>query len=250
MITEAIILAGGMGTRLQSVLGDLPKSLAPVAGKPFLSYLLDNSKKQGIKKFIFALGHGTDQVESFVKKSLPQGSYVCSVEEEPLGTGGAIYKACGLAESPNVIVLNADTFFGVSYSNLTIIHELRKADCTLALKPMKAFDRYGAVEFEKQVVIGFKEKKYYKEGFINGGVYALSVPSFLKKSFPVRFSFEQEYLEKEYRHGKILALVSEGYFIDIGIPEDYQRAQEQLVANIQPPPTAKPGLSNPNTHVI
>ena len=232
MITEAIILAGGLGTRLQSVTGDLPKCLAPVAGRPFLSYLLDNSKKQGIKKFIFALGHRTDQIESFVKKSLPEGSYVFSTEAEPLGTGGAVYKACGQAAGPNVIVLNADTYFGITYSNLSIIHELRKAACTLALKPMKAFDRYGAVEIEKQVVTGFGEKKYRKEGLINGGVYALSVASFLQKSFPANFSFERDYLERDYRNGKFLALVSDAYFIDIGIPEDYQLAQEELVSNI------------------
>jgi len=232
MITEAIILAGGLGTRLQPVVGDLPKCLAPIAGRPFLSYLLESAKKQGIKKFIFALGHKTDQIETFVKKSLPEGSYIFSTEEEPLGTGGAIHKACSLAEGPNVIVLNADTYFGILYSNLSIIHELRKADCTLALKPMKAFDRYGAVEIERQVVTGFGEKKYRKEGLINGGVYALSVEPFLQKSFPRNFSFERDYLEKEYRRAKFLALVSDAYFIDIGIPEDYQRAQEELVANV------------------
>jgi len=232
MISEAIILAGGLGTRLQSVVGELPKCLAPVAGKPFLSYLLDNSKKQGIKKFIFALGHKSDQIESFVKKSLPEGSYIFSTEEEPLGTGGAIYKACGMVSEPNVIILNADTFFGIMYSNLVIIHELRKADCTLALKPMRAFDRYGAVEIEKQVITGFGEKKFHKEGLINGGVYALSVASFLQKSFPANFSFERDYLEKNYRSGKFLAMVSDAYFIDIGIPEDYQRAQEELLAKV------------------
>ena len=126
-----------------------------------------------------------------MKKSLPEGSYVFSIEEDPLGTGGAIYKACSLATGPNVIVLNADTYFGIMYSNLAIIHELRKAECTLALKPMQAFDRYGAVEIEKQVVTGFGEKKYRKEGLINGGVYALSVASFLQKSFPASFSFER-----------------------------------------------------------
>jgi len=232
MITEAIILGGGLGTRLQPVVGDLPKSLAPVAGRPFLSYLLENAKKQGIKKFIFALGHKSDQIEAFVKKSLPEGSYVFSTEEEPLGTGGAIYKACSLAEGPNVIVINADTYFGVTYSNLTIVHELRKAACTLALKPMKAFDRYGAVEIEKQTVTGFGEKKYHKDGLINGGVYALSVPSLLQKSYPASFSFERDYLEKDYRNGKFKALVSDAYFIDIGIPEDYQRAQEELTKHI------------------
>ena len=232
MITEAIILAGGLGTRLQPVVSELPKCLAPVGGRPFLSYLLNSSKKQGINKFIFALGHKSDQIESFVKKTLPEGTFVFSKEEEPLGTGGAIYKACRVAAGPNVMILNADTFFGIVYSNLTIVHELRKADCTLALKPMQAFDRYGAVEVERQVVTGFGEKKYHKAGLINGGVYALSVASFLQKSFPANFSFERDYLEKNYRSGKILALVSDAYFIDIGIPEDYQRAQEELVANV------------------
>ncbi len=172
------------------------------------------------------------RLKAFVKKSLSEGSYIFSTEEEPLGTGGAVYKACSQAAGANVIVLNADTYFGITYSHLSIIHELRKAACTLALKPMKAFDRYGAVEIEKQVVTGFGEKKYRKEGFINGGIYALSVASFLQKSFPASFSFERDYLEKDYRNGKFLALVSDAYFIDIGIPEDYQRAQEELVKHI------------------
>jgi D-glycero-alpha-D-manno-heptose 1-phosphate guanylyltransferase len=232
MITEAIILAGGMGTRLQSVLGDVPKSLAPVAGKPFLSYLLNYSKKQGINKFIFALGHKSDQIEDFVKQNLPKESFVFSIEESPLGTGGAIYKACRLAEGPDVMVLNADTFFGISFSNLTIIHELKNANCTLALKPMKGFERYGAVEIEKQVVTGFSEKKYYKTGLINGGIYALSVDPFLQRSFPESFSFERDYLEKTCRDGKILAMISDAYFIDIGVPEDYERAQKELMANM------------------
>jgi D-glycero-alpha-D-manno-heptose 1-phosphate guanylyltransferase len=231
MITEAIFLAGGLGTRLQTVVADLPKSLAPVGGRPFLSYLLDYSRKQGIRKFIFALGYKTDHIEKFVKETLPEGSYIFSVEDEPLGTGGAIYKACSFVTGPDVLVLNADTFFGISYAHLAIIHELRNAGCTIALKPMKAFDRYGAVEIEKQVVTGFSEKKYYKDGLINGGVYALSAADFLQKSFPRKFSFERDYMEKEYRSRHIFAMVSDAYFIDIGIPEDYQRAQEELIMN-------------------
>jgi D-glycero-alpha-D-manno-heptose 1-phosphate guanylyltransferase len=228
MITEAIILAGGLGTRLKSVVADLPKSLAPVAGKPFMAYLLDYAKKQGIKKYIFALGYKSELIESFVREWLPEGSYIFSVEEEPLGTGGAIFKACGKVSSENTIVLNADTFFGVSFSNLAIIHELRKGVCTLALKPMKAFDRYGAVHIDKQIVTGFSEKKYHETGFINGGVYALSAASFLKQSFPAVFSFEKDYLEKNFADRKILGLISDAYFIDIGIPEDYYRAQTEL----------------------
>src|SRR5450432_2512751 len=113
MITEAIVLAGGLGTRLQSVVTDLPKSLAPIAGKPFLAYLLDYAKKEGINKFIFALGYKTELIEEFVKGYLPEDSYSFSVEQEPLGTGGAIYKACNQITGTNAIVLNADTFFAV-----------------------------------------------------------------------------------------------------------------------------------------
>jgi D-glycero-alpha-D-manno-heptose 1-phosphate guanylyltransferase len=232
MITEAIVLAGGLGTRLKPVVADLPKSLAPIAGKPFLSYLLDFSKQQGIEKFIFALGYKSEQIEAFVNQYLSDGSYVFSNEEEPLGTGGAIYKACDLVSSSDTIILNADTFFGISFSNLAIIHELRKAACTIALKPMKAFDRYGAVDINNQIVTGFSEKKYHEAGLINGGVYALDKDSFLQKKFPRIFSFEKDYLEMEYRSRQILGMISEAYFIDIGIPEDYLRAQIELLKEI------------------
>lgn len=229
MITEAIVLAGGLGMRLKPVVADLPKSLAPVAGKPFLAYLLDYAKQQGIKKFVFALGYKTEQIEAFVKQYLPEGSYLFSVEEEPLGTGGAIYKACKQVSVSDTIILNADTFFGISFLHLSIIHQLRRAACTLALKPMKSFDRYGVVEIDRQVITGFSEKKYHESGLINGGVYALSTALFLQKTFPPVFSFEKDYLEKEFHKHRVLGMVSDSYFIDIGIPEDYQRAQNELV---------------------
>jgi D-glycero-alpha-D-manno-heptose 1-phosphate guanylyltransferase len=233
MITEAIVLAGGLGTRLKSVVGDVPKSLAPVAGRPFLGYLLDYAKQQGIKKFIFALGYKTEQIETFVEGYLPEGSYFFSIEDQPLGTGGAICKACKEVSSVNAIVLNADTFFAVSFSDLAELHEEHKAACTLALKPMKAFDRYGVVSInEQQVVTGFSEKKYHNAGLINGGVYALSAAVFLQKSFPPVFSFEKDYLEKEFANRNILGMVSDAYFIDIGVPEDYHRAQAELIQHI------------------
>ncbi len=94
---------------------------------------------------------------------------------------------------------------------------------------MDAFDRYGSVNInDKNVITGFSEKKYQASGYINGGVYALKVESFLSKTFPANFSFEKEYLEKEYISEKFPGLVSEAYFIDIGVPEDYHRAQKEL----------------------
>jgi D-glycero-alpha-D-manno-heptose 1-phosphate guanylyltransferase len=233
MITEAIVLAGGLGTRLKSVVADLPKSLAPIAGRPFLAYLLDYAKREGIEKFIFALGYKSEQLEDFVKKYLPETSFVFSVEQEPLGTGGAIHKACKLVSTNNAIVLNADTFFGVSFSQLFSKHEQYGTECTLALKPMKKFDRYGIVEIDKKnVVTGFKEKSFQQEGLINGGVYALKTRTFLLKSFPAVFSFEKDYLEKYCTKENIHGFVSDAYFIDIGIPEDYQRAQKELPEEI------------------
>lgn len=235
MITEAIVLAGGLGTRLKQVVPDLPKSLAPIAGRPFMSYLLDYVRKQGVNRFVFALGYKTELIENFVKGYLPKGTYSFSIETEPLGTGGAVYKACKQITSGNSIVLNADTFFSVSFSKLYRLHEQEKADCTIALKSMTDFNRYGAVSInEKKEVTGFSEKKHQTKGLINGGVYALNTESFIKRSFPDIFSFEKDYLEKNYQKGNILGFVSDAYFIDIGIPEDYNKAQIELPASITP----------------
>jgi D-glycero-alpha-D-manno-heptose 1-phosphate guanylyltransferase len=233
MAQEAIILAGGLGTRLKSVVADLPKSLAPVNGKPFLEYLLSYAKQQGIEKFIFALGYKTTIIEAFVKSYLPEGSYVFSIENEPLGTGGAIYQACSLTTCENVIVLNADTFFGVNFCKMILLHNESGAECTLALKPMQSFSRYGAVEINgNKQVVGFKEKKFYENGLINGGVYVLSPESFLRKDFPSIFSFENDYLEKYYTEKNIYGMVSDAYFIDIGIPEDFLRVQTEISRHI------------------
>lgn len=234
MITEAIILAGGLGTRLKPVVADVPKSLAPIAGRPFLSYLIDYGLQQGIGRFIFALGYKTEWIESFVKDYLPHDKFCFSIEENPLGTGGAIRKAAGLVSSESALVLNADTFFGISFEDLAEIQKIKKADCVLALKPMTSFDRYGVVILDSdKVVTGFSEKKYHLDGLINGGVYALAIQPFLQKTFASVFSFETDYLEKEYQHKKIMGMVSDAYFIDIGIPEDFQRAQTELIMHVR-----------------
>jgi D-glycero-alpha-D-manno-heptose 1-phosphate guanylyltransferase len=233
MIPEAIVLAGGLGTRLQSAVPDLPKCLAPVAGRSFLEYLLVCYRKQGVKRFIFALGYKTEMVESFVRETLFPSEYAFSIETDPLGTGGAVYQACRQVSGAHAIVLNADTFFGLKLSALSSAHQDRKEDCNLALKPKKQVDRYGQVELnDRQQVIGFSEKKYIESGLINGGVYALQVRNFLTKSFPAAFSFERDYLEKEYSKGNIYGVVSDAYFIDIGVPEDYRQAQKELIQHI------------------
>jgi D-glycero-alpha-D-manno-heptose 1-phosphate guanylyltransferase len=229
MISEAIILAGGLGTRLRSEVPDMPKCMAPVAGKPFISYVIDYYQAQGISRFIFSLGYKHEIIQDFLTRQYPELNYTCSVETEPLGTGGAILKAASMAVSKDALVLNGDTFFAIDVPVLSEFHQQRKADCTLSLKPMKNSDRYGVVEIDADGrIISFKEKKWYDTSVINGGVYALYVSEFLKESLPEIFSFEKDYLEKFYKERKMYGMVNDGYFIDIGIPEDYNKAQKHF----------------------
>ena len=229
MIKEAIILAGGLGTRLRDTIPDLPKCMAPVAGQPFLKHVIRYLLSQGIEKYIFSIGYKHELIENFLDQEFPGLDYQCSVEDEPLGTGGAIYLACKRATEQNAIVVNGDTIFKIDIGSLAEAHLKFKADCTLALKPMSNFDRYGVVELDNDFSVNnFREKQFYETGDINGGLYMLNVENFLKLEVPVKFSFEKDYLEKFYSAGKIFGKICDDYFIDIGIREDYQKAQEEL----------------------
>ncbi len=224
-----IILAGGLGTRLRSVVADLPKCMAPVNGKPFLHYVINYFQLQGISDFIFSLGYMHEVIEAYLNNQYSTINIQYSIEEEPLGTGGAIKKACSLAKSKNIFVTNGDTLFRANIAALQNFHEQKNADCTLALKPMKNFDRYGVIELnEDHSIKSFNEKRFYEEGLINGGLYMLNVEKFISESFPDKFSFETAYLEKFYMQHNMFGLVQDEYFIDIGIPEDYSRVQMEL----------------------
>jgi D-glycero-alpha-D-manno-heptose 1-phosphate guanylyltransferase len=228
MINEVIILAGGLGTRLRDAVPELPKCMAPVNGKPFIAYVIDHFQQQGINDFIFALGYKSKAFESFLL-SLSTINFQLSTEHEPLGTGGAIKLACNLATSENVLVTNGDTLYKADLSYLSKFHFANNADCTLALKPMQNFSRYGVVDISKDGnIASFKEKQFYKSGYINGGLYALNTNRFLQEELPNKFSFEKDYLEKLYTERRMYGIVQDEYFIDIGIPEDYAKAQVEL----------------------
>ena len=229
MIRTAIILAGGLGTRLRSAVPDLPKCMAPVAGRPFIAWLTDYFRQGGIDRFIFALGYKSDHFDDFLRSTPPSDNYRISVEHEPLGTGGAIQLACTQTDDDTVLILNGDTFFRVHPEELAAFHEAQQADCTLCLRPMHNFDRFGVVELDAdRRVHSFREKQFYTEGLINGGVYALNRTHFLQEGLPKKFSFEKDYLEKFYTRRRLFGLVQDEYFIDIGIPEDYERAQHDF----------------------
>lgn len=228
MITEAVVLAGGLGTRLRAAVPDLPKCMAPVAGRPFLSYVIDALRLQGIERFVFSLGYKAEAIENFLKESYPALPYTTIVEEEPLGTGGAIQFALSKCEAENVLVANGDTLFKIDLWAFEKVHIDNNSECTLALKPMQHFDRYGVVEVENNLILSFKEKQFYKEGLINGGVYVLNKHRFLQRKLPEKFSFETDYLRAFAPEKPFYGSVQNGYFIDIGIPEDYAQAQKDF----------------------
>lgn len=228
-MVEAIILAGGLGTRLREAVPDLPKCMAPVAGKPFISFVIDALRMQGVEHFIFSLGYKAETIENYLQEHYPTLSYTVALEKEPLGTGGAIQLALEEAQTENVLIANGDTLFRIQLKDLFDTHKANDAECTLALKPMQNFDRYGVVEIDESGKINsFKEKQYYQSGLINGGVYLVNKTAFLNRKLPVKFSFEKDYLEAFYKEGKFFGSTQEGYFIDIGIPEDYNKAQTDL----------------------
>ena len=229
MVKEAIILAGGLGTRLRDAVPDLPKCMAPVSGRPFLSHVIDYLRMQGIERFIFSLGYKWELIEEYLQKEYSTLNYTSVIEEEPLGTGGAILLAVQKAVSKDIIIANGDTLFKAKLNELFKTYELNNAECALALKPMQNFDRYGVVEIDDSGRISsFREKQFYQNGLINGGIYLLNIERFLARSLPAKFSFEKDYLEKFGSEGKFYGSIQDEYFIDIGIPEDYKRAQAEL----------------------
>lgn len=230
MIKEAIVLAGGLGTRLRDVVSELPKCLAPVNGIPFLKFVIDYLITQENSRFVFALGYKHSLVEDFLESSYPGLDYLVSIESEPLGTGGAIQQALSHTREENVFVCNGDTLFKADLDKLADLHYQVRSACTLALKQMQNFSRYGVVELgEDMKITSFKEKAFYTEGLINGGMYILNKSKLLGKALPDKYSFEKDFLERFLDEGNFFGLPQSSYFIDIGIPEDFLRAQKELV---------------------
>ncbi|KRE72871.1 nucleotidyltransferase family protein [Paenibacillus sp. Soil750] len=226
---EAIILAGGLGTRLREVIWDLPKPMAPVGGKPFLHYILERLEMQGVRRVILAVGYKHETISSYFGHRFGQIRIAYSVEEEPLGTGGALKKAMTQISSDQVLVLNGDTLFQVDIPQLVQVHKERAADLTLSLKPMKRFDRYGAVIVSSDCrVLSFEEKRMCESGLINGGVYVARTDLWDPFELLAPFSFEQFLGSPNAQKLHMYGFPSEGYFIDIGIPEDYERAKSEL----------------------
>ncbi|MBO4403472.1 MAG: nucleotidyltransferase family protein [Bacteroidales bacterium] len=228
---EAIVLAGGFGTRLQAVVRDLPKPMAPLNGIPFLSYLLDELVQGGFTHVVLSTGYRHEQIEGYYGESYRNVSISYARELEPLGTGGGILNALQQVRSERAFVLNGDTLFKVDFQALDDFHRQHHAQLSVVLRHVPDTDRYGSVETDStQRIVRFVEKHAGRgAGFINGGIYLLEKSLFNGFRAGDAFSFEKELMEKKYETSLFYGMSASGYFIDIGIPEDYVRAQRELL---------------------
>lgn len=220
---EAIILAGGFGTRLKHIVPDVPKPMAPVRDKPFLEYILTLLLQRGCSHVVLAVGYLKEQIITYFGTQYHGMQISYSEEIVPLFTGGAIKKALTQCREDSVFVLNGDTFFDVNLAEMQRSFERRNCVLMIAVKQMHDFSRYGTVTLTGDFITAFQEKKSCENGLINGGIYLLKRN--LLDGYPDKFSFEQEVMEKHVHEMPIGAFESDGYFIDIGVPEDYFRAQ-------------------------
>lgn len=225
---EAVILSGGKGTRLQSVIKDIPKTMADVNGTPFLETTLQWLNSFNINKVILAVGYKKEYIKKYFGNNYKNINLIYSEEEEPLGTGGAIKKALKECVDDNVIVMNGDVLARVDLNKMYEKHLSLGSVMTIAVKEMTNFDRFGVVKFNKDRITRFEEKKYVEKGFMNTGIYIMNKDIFENKIEDKSFSIENDYLSKYIDKDKISPFIFAGEFIDIGIPEDYQKIQAMI----------------------
>lgn len=226
---EAIILAGGFGTRLKSVVADRPKALAPINGRPFLEYLLDHLIGGGIESFVFSVGYRAQMIEEHFGDGYCGRPIRYALETEPLGTGGGIANALPFTKGESVLVVNGDSLFLTDLAAQRSLHLRTAALATLALRPMRNFSRYGRVETDAAGrITAFREKEPVAEGLINGGVYLLRRNCFEVAGLSGKFSLENDFFGAGVGELPIYGLADGGYFLDIGIPEDLAKAQEEF----------------------
>jgi D-glycero-alpha-D-manno-heptose 1-phosphate guanylyltransferase len=229
-LTDVIILAGGLGTRLAPTIGDTPKCLAQVAGRPFLDYLLNYLKNSGLVNIILSVGYLHEQIFNHFGSFWYGSTIVYSIEEEPLGTGGALKNALRYCTSENVLVLNGDTLFTVDLLDMYLAQEKTNAEVVMALRHVKDAGRYGAiVKDRKGRILEFREKDTKTgSGLINGGIYLMRRRLIERNPWPEKFSLENDVFATAYKTHNFRGVEYKDYFIDIGIPEDLARAQYEI----------------------
>ncbi|MDP5030513.1 sugar phosphate nucleotidyltransferase [Paraglaciecola sp.] len=220
------MLAGGLGTRLHGVTGDAyPKSLAEIAGRPFLHYIIRYLSHQGIKRFIFAVSHHSQMIIDDVAANFPHLDYTFSLEEQPLGTGGAIKLAMTHVKGNKALVVNSDSFMEFSLVDFMNFAQSKQASLSIVCTEVEDVTRFGAADIDDNA----KLKKFFEKGrkgvgFINSGIYLLSKNHILLSQLSGKFSFETEILANE--KVPVFAMKNKGLFFDIGTPNDFEGAKK------------------------
>ena len=233
-MTTAIVLAGGLGSRLKAVVPDVPKPMAPVNGRPFLEYLIDYWTGQGIDRFILSVGYKREIIGRHFASRHKGIEMDYAVEDRPRGTGGGLLLALKhLRQSGAILILNGDTFFEVDLALMRRYHQDRHAEVTIALREVEANSRYASVEIDNDGMITAFDNRARTSGraLINGGVYLAESAAFSgmlpESDAPV--SLEDQLYPRMLAAGRrMYGFLSSGRFIDIGIPDDYRRAAAVL----------------------
>ena len=225
---ETIILAGGFGTRLQSKVPNIPKPMAIINDRPFLDYLLSYLMRNQISRIIFSLFYKNEIIKNYYSNRYNSLDIAYSVDKKALGTGGAIRNALSFALNENAFVINGDTYFNIDLKMLFEEHLSKKNDITISLKKMKNFDRYGIVTTNNNGdVLSIKEKQYCKNGVIDGGIYLIKKNLF--DSFEVKDSFAfSDFIMQNIDDLKVGSVNFDDDFIDIGTPDDYDKAKNTM----------------------
>lgn len=236
--TECIVLAGGFGTRLRTVVSDVPKPLALISGVPFLSYLFRHLQRYGIRHVIVSVGYMAEKIVNFCSSYQIENFQISLVlEETPLGTGGGCLKAMSLTKTKDIVVCNGDTLSDCNIWDQYDLHLVSKSVATLGAIYMEENTRYGSLEISESGRIESFLKPGHKnpvvrfgasQTFVNAGSYIFSNTLFAGKSFEENFSLESDFFIPNVCQLQIFASKFSGFFIDIGIPADFDLAQTLL----------------------
>jgi D-glycero-D-manno-heptose 1,7-bisphosphate phosphatase len=218
-----------MGARLGTLTKNLPKPILPVAGRPFLHYVLWALENQGVKKIVVSAGYKADVIKSTLDDIHDFSLEVHHVtESSPLGTGGGARFAAEILDDGPFFVLNGDTIFDVPLSDLAALKDNNESMSAMALRCVNDVARYGAVRIDGNTVISMDEKTERGEGLINGGIYLLDKNTLFSHLPSGASSIERDLLPGLIKNKSLIGLPYRGFFIDIGVPETYEAAQTIL----------------------
>lgn len=229
---EAVVLAGGFGTRLRQLVADVPKPMAPIAGHPFLEILLSSLATKKFDRIILSLGFQAEKVFSHFGNKYKGMDLVYEIESSPLGTGGAVRAALQHCYEDHTYIFNGDTFIDLEISQVEASWQ-QHCGTIIVAREVPDTSRFGRLDIVNGRVIGFKEKGLTGPGVINAGCYVLPRGCLSDYDVGKRFSFEADFFTSFVGRENVNVFITNGHFIDIGVPEDYFRAQTELAPYIQ-----------------